>query len=1550
MRTAMLVRSWSRVALVGSLALLVLGVLLLRDSMGSAVSASLSPLETRVFGESRWLLGGPAALRVIVTDHRSGKAVDARVTITLAPLANGKPVEHATKRLFSGNTNRAGTIDASFTVPEGDPGAYRLTVGVDSALGRDEVLSDIQLDESAQVLLTCDKPLYQPGQTIHLRALVLDLATREAVADTQITFEVEDARANKVFKQRETLDEFGLAAVDFTLADEVNMGTFTLRATLPRGSAEKKVRVERYVLPKFKTALTTDRAYYQPGDTVKGTVQADYFFGKPVAGGAVTVTISTLDIGVTQLAELKGATDANGAYQFEYTLPDHFVGQSFEQGKAVVEFHGQITDTADHAQDVYTSRPVVKDPILIAVVPECRELVPGVDNGIYLAVATPDGQPLTHVPVHVTIPGGKDPFAFDLTTDDFGMAMVRFTPTALSTTITVTANTADGKTATVSQPLAMSGATEGIILRTTKSLAKVGDRVTVTAVSTQKSGAIYLDIIRNKQTILTKALETRNGYAAMILNITHDMTGTLELRAYKILPNEEIIRDSQVMVVQPADDLTVTMESDKTEYRPGEDAKLTFSVHNQRQQPVMAALGLAIVDESVFALSELQPGLEKVYFTLEKELMEPKYEIHGLTPVGLLLNPGMPIGRPLPVHDPVLLDGERQRAASMLLAGAPATDFGIHVNTYQQRWEKMREDVTNEMMKAHRTITTALQRYRAKHNAPLTATEGLFSLVREGYLKMSDLKDRWGTFYKTDLHGAQNYDTWFTISSAGPDRRWGTSDDITEVTAFDGRHWGRGINGPMVLEDVDMAVNLAPMPMAMPAGAGGAMKMARGRADDAVTDEGANASGGAAEEPVRVREYFPETMYWNPLLLTDQRGEATITVPLADSITSWRLSMFASSIHGQLGSATAPLKVFQDFFVDLDLPLTLTQHDRVEIPVAVYNYLPETQTVRLTLDLEPWFTLDGNPEQSVEIGKNQVKVVYFPITVTDIGRHTLTVTARGTKLSDAIRRAIDVVPDGKEYRTAINDRLDGKVEKSVEIPAEAIDGGSNVWVKLYPGTFSQVVDGLDGLLRMPNGCFEQTSSSTYPNVLILDYLKQVKKVNPEIRMKAEQYINVGYQRLVTFECKSGGFSWFGNEPAHQVLTAYGLLEFSDMSRVHDVDAALLQRTQQWLASKQNADGSWEEKGQGIAEGIINRQTGALRTTAYIAWALAESGYAGPALTKGVAYLKAHDGDAKDPYTLAVLLNLFTRTDKDAEVTAQLAHKLLGIAKQTDKSLYWQSDMPSFTGAQDVGADLETTGLAAYGLVKWGRETALTTKVLTYLIQNKNSFGAWSSTQGTVWSLKALIRASSTAFGGGKGTVTVHANGQTAATFAITEENNDVMRQVDVTQYLKKGANDVTLEYQGEGALTYQIVGRYYIPWAQVVQQPQEAEPLHITVAYDKTKLSTTDSAIVTITVKNQTEARVEMPLIDLGVAPGFTVNPAALDQAVADKKISKYTLAARQIIVYIEKLDPKQEVTLSYQIIAKYPIRARTPSSSAYPYYNPEKAAVSAPQNVVVTK
>src|SRR5205085_6422616 len=117
-----------------------------------------------------------------------------------------------------------------------------------------------------------------------------------------------------------------------------------------------------------------------------------------------------------------------------------------------------------------------------------------------------------------------------------------------------------------------------------------------------------------------------------------------------------------------------------------------------------------------------------------------------------------------------------------------------------------------------------------------------------------------------------------------------------------------------------------------------------------------------------------ETLFWRPELITDDRGRAEMRLPFADSITTWRLTASASSKGGALGGVTAPLRVFQDFFVDIDLPIELTQNDEVAFPVAVYNYLKGPQTVTLDLQPQPWFdVIDGlGLQRKLGLKPNQV--------------------------------------------------------------------------------------------------------------------------------------------------------------------------------------------------------------------------------------------------------------------------------------------------------------------------------------------------------------------------------------------------------------------------------------------------------------------------------------------------------------------------------------------------------------------------------------------------
>src|SRR5262249_17349851 len=79
--------------------------------------------------------------------------------------------------------------------------------------------------------------------------------------------------------------------------------------------------------------------------------------------------------------------------------------------------------------------------------------------------------------------------------------------------------------------------------------------------------------------------------------------------------------------------------------------------------------------------------------------------------------------------------------------------------------------------------------------------------------------------------------------------------------------------------------------------------------------------GQKGQQARRTRSFFPERLFVNPKPIRDENGHAQRALPLADSITTWRLAALANSQNGELGTAQAGIRVFQDFFIDLDLPV-----------------------------------------------------------------------------------------------------------------------------------------------------------------------------------------------------------------------------------------------------------------------------------------------------------------------------------------------------------------------------------------------------------------------------------------------------------------------------------------------------------------------------------------------------------------------------------------------------------------------------------------------------
>lgn len=1616
-----------------------------------------------ILAQRSYIAGTQAAMRVIVesASHDQVFAAVGQGTIRIELIDSSHGSNQGAILLFAGPLDRRGSVEADFRFPAGLTGTFPVRFTAETPLGQVETTETVQLEDEVSVLLTSEKPVYQPSQTIHLRALALNHADHHAVAERALTFEVEDARGNRVFRRTAKTDSFGVASAEFTLADEVNLGAYHVRVKMGdanNSAAELTVNVERYVLPKFRVTIDFDgkdgkqKRDYRPGEHVTGTVKLNYFFGKPVANATVKIKASAMDVELFDAATAEGRTNQHGTYHFDFVLPRFFAGDGNRHGAAPVVVEATVKDAAEHAETRGESITVSETPLVITAIPEGGKLIPGLENEVYILASYPDGTP-AKADIDVRT-GGVRQIA---KTDEAGVATIQVAGDAANSVLRIEADDRKGNRTSQSVTLETRAGEDQILLRTSHAVVEPGDRIDISVLSTLQSGAAYIDLVHEGQTILTRDVDIESGKAELKLIATPAMSGTVTIIGYLIGRNGREVTDQRLVFVQPADELHVDAVADASSYLPGGEARVHFHVTNQKGEGVSAALGLEVVDQAVFALAEKQPGFAKVFFYLEQELMKPHYEIHSLSSTQIVEPPE---GESFDSHD---------RAARVLFAAAETAA------PYTMSTEADRTVPETQMAEYQQRYRDALVEYIKELAAKITDLRPGQD-VSSAFMALKDAsghspRDAWGTELRIEpagWFGRNNH--WYLVRSAGPDREFNTADDLTVwlepqsgtasaweastqqeetitvrmehdhgpdnglcemagtvmdpsgavirnariqiVRTEDGKsregtadaagqfvfsalppgHYRTRVESPgfqtsvrtislaardrgvlsavlavgavtqtvmvaaaaPVLETDAVAISGAQVARAMPLNGRNVSNMVDLKESAAMPKAGTVAADSTNSPSGHIRSYFPEALYINPEILTDPNGKASVEIPLADSITTWRMAMFASTRSGALGTGTSDIKVFQDFFVDLDLPVTLTQGDRVSIPVAVYNYADHGGDVDLVLEPEDWFSLDGAGRQTVSVTAGQTAAAQFTIEAKKIGKFRLTLTGRmhgGSQREDTVVREIEIVPNGEAKETVFNARLEKEVRQTVRFPKSAIPDASKIFVRLYPGPLSQVIEGMDSILRMPFGCFEQTSSSTYPNVLALDYMQRTKKVTPEVHAKAEGFIATGYQRLLTFEVPGGGFSWFGNAPANKILTAYGLMEFHDMSRVYDVDPEVIARTRDWLIRQQLPNGSWKPDIQFINEGATNHfNTDAVRITAYITWALESAEYKGPAIDKARQFIAEHLDGEMDAYTLAVVANLTVENSKDSDLSHRALEMLRDAATEKGESVWWTAPETSVYATGDSAA-VETTGLAVQAFLKAGGYSDVVRKALAWITSKKNGDGNWGTTQATIMALRALLAASEQSGSDAHGVVDVVLNGTKVETLEINKDNNDLLHQFVLPPTSTQRDNEIQLQFSGEGGMAYQITGRYFVPW----QHADTTEPLAITATYDRTRLPQDQVVRSTATIRNNMEKTANMVMVDLGIPPGFDLLSEDLQdmvQKTANAKsgrLEKFSMTATQAILYFDSIAPHDSFKIHFRLRAKYPIRSEGFTSRVYEYYDPNVSATTQPAQFVVS-
>ncbi|HHW86092.1 MAG TPA: hypothetical protein GX400_07775 [Chloroflexi bacterium] len=1398
-----------------------------------------------------------------------------------------------TQPLFAGRTDVVGVAHVEFKTPATANPDQTLVIRAATDGQETIITQDVYIGRAYDVLISTDKPVYQPGQVIHLRMLALDTLDLRAADAQTVTLTIADPQGNKLLQRTLTTSQYGVASTDFTLDAQVVSGDYQITAAIGPNAATRTVEVKPYTLPRFEVSFRPDQPFYLPGDTATGVVEARYFFGKPVAGGQVTIRGSVTDVTRETIFAVTGETNADGVYRYAVPVPDFFVGR-LDNKSAQIDLEIEVVDTANHLEAIDETITVAEKPLLIDAVPESGLLRPGLANRVYLDVSTPDG---AAAPAMLTIAGEGLPI-ITTTTDVYGLAVITLTaPDQRFLPLEVQASDANGRE--VTQPLLLggvSGASTTVLMRPERSEYTIGETANVDIYVNGHATTAYLDIIKGGQTFGLVALPVVGGVAQAALPIDGALLGTLELNAYVIGDDGEMVSDRRLLLVNPAP-ATVDLRLDADRYRPGDIATLDIQVRrNGAAMP--GVVGVAIVDESVFSVQEQEPGFARTYFLLERELQEPRYEIH---------------------------------------------DFVKLEDDVYSPYDELPNSIRYAAHARELALTGLFAReLAARQPAPADAS-ALAAPTLAATVAMS-----WGNrlYLLAPLVGLALYD------GSRKRRRWLIALTIFALGAF---FWS-----------ACAAPTGAPATSAGEAPAGEA----------AVT---MTATQGQAAP--RLRQYFPETLYWLPELETDAEGRAQVQAPIADSITTWRVTVLASDRDGNLGSAQVGLRVFQEFFIEPDLPRFLTVGDEVNAPISIFNYLDQPQTIALDIAPGDWYEFTGDPPQTVEVGPNAVAVVYAPIRVLRHGAFEFQITATGATLSDAVVRRIEVLPDGRQIVDAFGGKLAATQVFTVGAPTTSIPGTGRMLVRVYPGVVSQVLEGLEGLLQTPYGCFEQTSSVTYPNVMVLDYLKATGQASPRIRLQAEQLINLGYQRLLSFEVRSepGGFSLFGDPPAQMMLTAYGLMEFADMADVAYVDPDLMARVAAYLANRQNRDGSWRAEGMTIESGVEDIQS-QLATTAYIAWGLADAGYEPRAVQRAVRYIEralrqapASDapvssstsrvGEAAqamrpsarraaivyDDYTLALVANALVAAGEDATPVLDM---LAARAEVSGRLAMWGTDAVTYLGGYGATAAIETTALAAQALLRADYRPDLAVQAVDYLIASRDPHGAFYTTQATVQALKALVLAAERSAEQGDARVTVEltepSGSVSVRTFFITAGEADVAQQV-VFEAITGEANQLQITVEGDRTLYYQVVTSYYVPWSAVMAAPEASEPMRVAVTYDRTELQINETVQAVATVELLTPGMAGAVLVDLGIPPGFAPVTADLEALAAEGAIDRYELTGRQILLYLTHVRSGEVLTFAYRLQAKYPIRAQTPASQVFDYYAPDQGSVEPPQRMIVT-
>ena len=726
----------------------------------------------------------------------------------------------------------------------------------------------------------------------------------------------------------------------------------------------------------------------------------------------------------------------------------------------------------------------------------------------------------------------------------------------------------------------------------------------------------------------------------------------------------------------------------------------------------------------------------------------------------------------------------------------------------------------------------------------------------------------------------------------------------------------------------------------------------------------------------RLREYFPETLVWQPALETDASGRARLKFKLADNITTWKMSVIASTEDGEIGTAEKEILAFQPFFVEHDPPRILTEGDEIALPIVLRNYLDRAQAVKLEVKPETWFTLQGPAQKRSEVAAgDSVREVFDLRTISSVADGKQRITATASAASDAIEKPVSVHPHGQELTQTASQVFTNTASLTLAVPEGAIPGSARAELKVYPNLMAHVIESIEGIMKRPYGCGEQTISSAYPSLMLLRYFGSTRNQSTALAQKAQRYLEAAYERLLNYRDDDGGFTYWGRGEGDPALTAYALRFLTEAREIAPVDEEVIEDAREWLIKHQRVDGSWPAR---YSTGADRLPTAS--RTAFIARALVtssksdvgETSATASALRRALILLRERIDEIDEPYLIASYA-LAAMGAGEKEGAARAIEKLRLLAHDEGNATYWKLETNTPFYGWGIAGRIEASALAVQALASFEETVAptkgtssllsrsneeLVTRGLLFLLRQKDRHGVWHSTQSTVNVLDSLMtvlgkREPAGAHANSPAEVLV--NDQRAASITMPPANSPAGPiLIDISRFLSAGTNRIQiLRAAGSPQASAQVVESHYERWPEIADAAAKldsasAGSLRLHVGFDKTEAKIADEITCTVRAERVGFRGYGMLLAEIGLPPGADVDRASLDRAVKEAgwAVDQYDVLPDRLIVY---LWPRAGGTrLQFTFRPRFGLAAQTAPSLVYDYYNPEARAVVAPTKFIV--